>query len=188
LTPGNHHDTMSPLLAMYEIICIISGDLTESDAAVQIAELQDKLRTLGVTIDEVVPLSKQRIAYPIRHIRFGYFYAFYCSIGVLDIQKVQRELDRHMGLLRTFVRRFDPAIHKKACVEDFAVKMATSATVVAAPREATTVAPFSFDEVRTTPAAPLVQQEVVAKSFSAEEIDKKLDELLASDLMPSESV
>ena len=174
---------------MYEIICIISGDLTESDAAAQIAEVQDKLRTLGVTVDEVVPLSKQRIAYPIRHIRFGYFYAFYCSVGAVDIQKVQRELDRHMGLLRTFVRRFDPIKHKKACIEDFAVKMAVPTTVVAAPREVTIAAPFSFDEVRTTaPAVPLVQQEVVAKSISTEELDKKLDELLESDLVPSESV
>ncbi|OGL89405.1 hypothetical protein A3H75_03090 [Candidatus Uhrbacteria bacterium RIFCSPLOWO2_02_FULL_51_9] len=173
---------------MYEIICIISGDLTESDAATQIAEVQDKLRTLGVTVDEVVPLSKQRIAYPIRHIRFGYFYAFYCSVGAVDIQKVQRELDRHMGLLRTFVRRFDPVKNKKACVEDFAVKMPAPATVVTAPREASIAAPFSFDEMRTTLVAPLVQQEVIAKSVSAEEIDKKLDELLESDLVPSESV
>ncbi|MBI4098527.1 MAG: 30S ribosomal protein S6 [Candidatus Magasanikbacteria bacterium] len=173
---------------MYEIICIISGDLTESDAAVAIAEVQEKLRTLGVTIDEVVPLSKQRIAYPIRHIRFGYFYALYCSIGATDIQKVQQELDRHMGLLRTFVRRFDPAQQKKACVEDFAVKMTVPATVVAAPREAAPIVLPSFDEVRTVPAVPLVQQEVIAKSVSAEEIDKKLDELLESDLVPSESI
>lgn len=173
---------------MYEIICILSGDLTETDAAAQIAELQDKLRTLGVTIDEVVPLSKQRLAYPIRHSKFGYFYAFYCSVGAAEIQKVQWELDRHMGLLRTFVRRFDPVTNKKACVEDFAVKMAAPATVVALPREAAAAAPFSFEEVRTTPTTPLVQQEVVAKSVSAEEIDKKLDELLESDLVPSESV
>lgn len=173
---------------MYEILCIISGDLTESDAAVKIAEVQDKLRTLGVTIDEMVSLSKQRIAYPMRHIRFGYFYALYCSIGEADIQKVQRELDRHMGLLRTFVRRFDPVKHKKACVEDFVVKMAVPAPVVAAPREAVAAAPLSFDEVRVVPAIPLVQQEVIAKSVSAEEIDKKLDELLESDLVPSESI
>lgn len=174
---------------MYEILCILSGDLTESDAAVQIAEVQDKLRTLGVTIDEVVSLDKQRIAYPMRHIKFGYFYAFYCSVGVTDIQKVQRELDRHMGILRTFVRRFDPIKHKKACVEDFAAKMAAQTTVVAAPREvAIAPAPLLFDEVRTASAMPLVQQEVIAKSVSAEEIDKKLDELLESDLVPTESI
>ena len=52
-------------------------------------------------------------------------------------------------------------------------------------------APFvmPFEEVKTAPAEPFVQKEPMVKpAVSIEEIDKKIDELLESDLLPGEGI
>lgn len=109
---------------------------------------------------------------------------------------LRRELERQMGLLRVFVRLFNPAKNRKARAEDMALTrafMTEPAGAVVAPRRTHVVeaAPFvvPFEEVRTAPVEPLVQKEPArASGVSIEEIDRKLDELLESDLLPGEGI
>ncbi|MEK7102675.1 MAG: 30S ribosomal protein S6, partial [Patescibacteria group bacterium] len=62
---------------MYEIFCVVPGNLTPDDAERKIAEIKDKVAAAGGTVNDSIVLGKQRLAYPVRHERFGYFYALY---------------------------------------------------------------------------------------------------------------
>ena len=181
---------------MYEIFCVVPGNLTPDDAERKIAEIKDKVTTAGGAVHDSIALGKQRLAYPVRHERFGYFYALYVVIGAPALATLRREMERQMGLSRVFVRLFNPARDKKARAEDMALTRAfmTDPAVAVAParrERAVEAAPFvmPFEEIKTAPAEPLVQKEP-AKAFavSMEEIDKKLDELLESDLLPGEGI
>ena len=175
---------------MYEIFCMVSGDLTQDEASRTIDEIKQKVTAAGGSVDDAIALGKQRLAYPIRHTRFGYYYALYVTMGAAEMTALRRELERHASLLRTFVRRFDVAVNKKARAEDLVFKrapMAEAVTAAARPeRHVPAAAPF--EEQKSIPTEPLVQKEpAMAGAVSAEEIDKKLDELLESDLLPSEN-
>ncbi|MEK7532288.1 MAG: 30S ribosomal protein S6 [Patescibacteria group bacterium] len=181
---------------MYEIFCVVPGNLTPDDAERKIAEIKDKVASAGGTVSDSIALGKQKLAYPVRHERFGYFYALYVAMEAAALATLRREMERQMGLSRVFIRLFNPAKNKKARAEDMALTrafMTDSAAAVAPVRRERVVeaAPFvmPFEEVKTVPAEPLVQKEPARVSaVSAEEIDRKLDELLESDLLPGEGI
>lgn len=180
---------------MYEIFCIVPGNITPDDAERKITEIKDKVIAVGGAVDDGIALGKQRIAYQVRHERFGYFYALYVTMEAAALMTLRRELERQMGLLRVFVRLFNPAKNKKARAEDMVLTrafMTEPAVAVTARRERTVeAAPFvmPFEEIKTAPVEPLVQKEpAIASAVSMEEIDKKLDELLESDLLPGEGI
>lgn len=170
---------------------MVPGDITQDEANRTIDEIKQKVATAGGKVDDLMVLGKQRLAYSIRHARFGYYYALYVTMGAPETTALRRELERHPGILRVFVRLFNPAMDKKARVEDLVFKrtaLMEPAVAVARPeRPAPAAAPF--EEHKAEPVEPLVQKEpAVVGAVSAEEIDKKLDELLESDLLPTESV
>lgn len=175
----------------YEFFCIVPGEVTQDDATRTIDDIRQKIAAAGGSVDDITALGKQRLAYPIRHERFGYYYMVYVTMGAPETIAFRRDLERHPGLLRVFIRQFNPAIDKKARAEDLVFKRvadAAPAVAVARPeRPAPAVAPF--EEHKAASVEPLVQKEpAMAGAVSAEEIDKKLDELLESDLLPSETV
>lgn len=178
---------------MYEFFCIVPGDVTQEDATRTIDEVKQKVAAAGGAVDDAIALGKQRLAYPIRHARFGYYYMLYMTMGAPEMTALRRELERHAGLLRVFVRQFNPALNKKARAEDlvFTRTLMTApavAVAIARPERVIEAAPF-FEEKKITPPEPLVQKEpAMAPAVSAEEIDRKLDELLESDLLPIEGV
>lgn len=181
---------------MYEIFCIVPGNITPDDAERKITEIKDKVAAAGGTVDDSISLGKQRLAYPVRHERFGYFYALYITMAATALATLRRELERQMGLSRVFVRQFNPAKNRKARAEDMMLTrafMTEPAGAVVAPRRTHVVeaAPFvmPFEEIKTALVEPLVQKEPArASAVSIEEIDRKLDELLESDLLPGEGI
>lgn len=181
---------------MYEIFCVVPSNMTPDDAERKFTEIKDKVTAAAGTVDDSIALGKQRLAYPVRHERFGYFYALYVTMEAAALATLRRELERQMGLSRVFVRAFDPAKNKKARAEDMALTRAfmtePAGAVVAARRtHVVEAAPFVMpsEEIKTMPVEPLVQKEpAVASAVSMEEIDRKLDELLESDLLPGEGI
>lgn len=176
---------------MYEFFCIVPGDIAQEDATRTIDEIKQKVTAAGGSVDDAIALGKQRLAYPIRHERFGHYYALYVTMGSVEITTLRRELERHAGILRVFVRQFDSATDKKAHAEDLVFKRMpmTEPVIVAARRERPALVVAPFEERKPVPVEPLVQKEpAMASAVSAEEIDKKLDELLESDLLPNETV
>lgn len=180
---------------MYEIFCVLPGETTTEDAERKIEEVKQRFITAGAMLDEVVTLGKQRLAYPIRHQQFGYMYALYVTLESVKLPELRKELERRLGLLRVFVRTFDPAKDKKARAEDLVFTRTPAPEPVRAiatarsERPVPERAPFVFEEIAAASVKPLVQKEpAIAGAVSIEEIDRKLDELLESDLLPNEGV
>lgn len=183
---------------MYEIFCVVPGNITPDDAERKITEIKDKVIAAGGAVDDSIALGKQRLAYPVRHERFGYFHALYVTMEAAVLATFRRELERQTGLSRVFVRLFNPAKNKKARAEDMVLTrafMTDPAIAVTARRERVVeTVPFvaPFEEIKTASVEPFVQlvqkEPVIASAVSMEEIDKKLDELLESDLLPGEGI
>lgn len=189
---------------MYELLVIISGESTAEETVAKLAEVQTKLAEAGATVEETITIGKHKIAYPIQHIRHGYFYAFYFSIDPTKLGTLRFEMERHMGLLRVFVRQFNPALDKKVRVETFTTEvmarrdrdgagaggMHRAPMVMTAPVSATeelmpaTALPERVLEPAAAEYTPVKEEK---KPIDIEAIDKKLDEILESDMMGGEA-
>ena len=191
---------------MYELLLIISGSATVEEAAAKLVEVQTKLTETGVTIEETVSLGKHKIAYPIHQDRYGYFYAVYLMMDGTKVSALRFELERHMGLLRVFMRAFKPGADKKVRPETFttevsmrrdrmnaadagprrtSVAFAAPATVMEEAAALETVPAFETVPTGMTLDLPVASQEE-KKPVDLEAIDKKLDEILESDIIGDE--
>lgn len=90
----------------YEILLILPGTLDETEAAGKIADAKAILEEMaeGVVLQE---MGKNRLAYPIKHIRYGYFYLANFFAEEEQIQKIQDKLALSRELLRAMITLAD---------------------------------------------------------------------------------
>lgn len=92
----------------YELLFILPGTLAENETQ----PIADKVkaaveRNHGEGI-EVVAMDKKRLAYPIKHIRYGYFYLVFFKAENKDTQQIRADLRLMTELLRATVQKHDP--------------------------------------------------------------------------------
>lgn len=185
----------------YELLFILPGTLDENEAK----PLVDKVRDIvekndgkNLTIGE---LDKRRLAYPMKHIRYGYFGLAYFEAEPIKVKKMEAGFGLDRDFLRTFVKKINPNVHtlkqinfgqvptvnteapayKKTQEEEFATIKKVEETSEVSP-----VVEENLDEVKTEEAV----EEKKTKKISAkkeekvnlDDIDKKLDEILDIDL------
>lgn len=95
----------------YELLFVLPGTLDENEAK----PLVDKIKTIieknegqKLTVGE---LDKRRLAYPMKHIRYGYFGLAYFEAEPEMVKKMERDFVLDRDFLRAFVKRIDPKTH-----------------------------------------------------------------------------
>ena len=58
----------------YELFFIVPGTLTEDEVAPEVQTVEAAVAAIGATNVTTASLGKAKLAYPIQHIRYGYFY------------------------------------------------------------------------------------------------------------------
>jgi len=93
----------------YEMLCVLPGTLTEEEVSVIIGRIKEAIDMNGATDLVSHDLGKSRLAYPIKHIRYGYFALFRYVLepkSLSDLERAVRLLD---VTLRMGIQVYDPS-------------------------------------------------------------------------------
>ncbi len=149
----------------YELLLVLPGTLDENAAAVRVEEIVTLVKEYASEV-EMHALGKSRLAYPVKAIRYGYFYTIVFGAEPDQLKTLQEKL----GLMRDLLR---------AIISVFKTNLTSTQRIAYATNELgiTTMAPHAEE--------PVVEKKVVAeKQVDLAEIDKKLDEILDGNVIP----
>ncbi|MBU0597040.1 30S ribosomal protein S6 [Patescibacteria group bacterium] len=164
----------------YELLFILPGTLTESEVVPLVDKIKEVVTELEGTNVTVRDLGKNRLAYPIRHIRYGYFHLCRFEAEADKIKAIRNKIGLMSEPLRALIQSFDPEKQKEIKLEHF-----TTAEKAQAPRpeeQPRKRGDVSLNTVPVTKKPKEVKEVVPKKKVSLEEIDKQLDEILGGDM------
>ncbi len=149
----------------YELLVVLPGTLDEKESAARIEEVLAMLKENSQDA-ELHELGKNRLAYPIKQIRYGYYYTIVFDAEPVGLKVIQEKLALMRDLLRTMITFFNTNITT-------AQKIAYSTNELGI----TTMAERAGDK-------PVVKDEKSVAPVDLAEIDKKLDEIIDGGIIP----
>jgi len=92
----------------YEMLCVLPGTLSEEELKPAVDTLDTTVRKYGVEGLTVEHLGKTRLAYPVKHIRYGYFELLHFQLDGTRLGELKGTIERLDQMLRVFVQIYDP--------------------------------------------------------------------------------
>ena len=96
----------------YELFSVFPGTKTEEEALGLSERAKIVLSESGALNIEPQSLGKMKIAYPIKHIRYGYFYNFVFDAEPFVAQKAQGKLRLEADFLRAIIQDYNAETRK----------------------------------------------------------------------------
>lgn len=90
----------------YELLLVLPGTLDEKEAEKQVTEIKESLAVQSKDI-EVNNLGKVRLAYPIKQIRYGYYYTMVFSAEPEAVAVISNKLKLRSDVLRSMITLFN---------------------------------------------------------------------------------
>lgn len=188
----------------YELLFILPGTLSENEVAPAVEKIKAVVEKNGGKNVKTQDLGKSRIAYPIKHIRYGYFQLFQFEAESKEVLEINNTLRLMSDLLRFNINlktKEGVVLEKISAISDVTVRE-TSGPIRSfegqkevktedqeAPAEKKIevsediAASHQIDKPKAkTRAKSKVKTETKAENIKMEDIDKKLDELLETDI------
>lgn len=169
----------------YELLCVLPGTFSEEEVKPVVEQITSAITTAGGTEVQVEPTSKSRLAYPMKHIRYGYFQLVYFQAEPKAVPAIEAKLRLVDGLLRVLVHKHDPANKPKEhmTLVGIANPVAARKEEAAAPQDPA----MATQKVRRAPEKkaeekPAEPTETKAEAVNLDDINKKLDQLLEDDI------
>jgi len=156
----------------YELLLVLPGTLDEKEAEVKSAEIWNLVK-IGDAEAKMITLGKNRLAYPVKQIRYGYFYTIIFNMGAEDLKVLQDKLSLMRDLLRAIVSVYNPKWTETQKISY--VTNNVGVTTMARGEEVSKMSETS------APAAVAVPEET--KKIDLKDIDKKLDEILGGSII-----
>jgi len=177
----------------YEMLCVLPGTLTEAEVSEAMKVVTETVTTHGATITNSVDKGKSRLAYPIKHIRYGYFQLLYIEVEPEQLAEIERRVQLLGSLLRSIVRSYDPAnqaelagfsLNPQAQTKEASEEKSPAKAEGKKKVEKTSVKEEKSESTEDAEATEEKTEEEKSeeKDVSLEEIDNKLDEILEKDL------
>jgi ribosomal protein S6 len=156
----------------YELLLVLPGTLDENEAGVRAEEIIKLVKEHGEEVENT-KMGKSRLAYPIKQIRYGYFYAITFTADSEKLKVLKEKLELQRDLLRSIITHFNAGYTASQ-----KIVYATDASGMTVMRETETVT--AADDKAEKVAIPDKNVKV-----DLADIDKRLDEILGSEtLMP----
>ncbi len=153
----------------YELLLVLPGTLDEKEAEVKSQEILELVKKHSEEA-ELTTMGKNRLAYPVKQIRYGYFYTVIFQADAKELKKLQDKLNLMRDLLRAVISVHNPNWAK---VEKISYVTSDVGLNTNTSEEKTAVQPVV--EVKENKD---VKETVEAKKIDMKDIDKKLDEIL----------
>ncbi len=90
----------------YELLLILPGTLDDAQAEKKSNEILELVKSNATSVN-ISPIGKNRLAYPVRQIRYGYFYTIVFEAETKGLQVVQKKLSLMRDLIRAMVTHFN---------------------------------------------------------------------------------
>lgn len=97
-------------MKQYELLVVLPGTMEESVVSAMIGNIKKIIEKNGAENIVTQDRGKSRLAYPIRHIRYGYFNLIRFVANGESIPKIQQEFALIPDLLRSLITSFDPTL------------------------------------------------------------------------------
>jgi len=101
----------------YELLLILPGTLSEDEVDPLVENISKVIEDNDGTNLSVEKIEKRRLAYPIKHIRYGYFNLVYFEAEPEAVVTIQKKLLLNPELLRVLVQKYDPSTQKNRTIK-----------------------------------------------------------------------
>lgn len=169
----------------YELLCVFPGTMTVEEVQTAMNDVKETITKHGGEIEKVHSMGKSRLAYPMKHIRYGYFELVYFQAEGPKLAEIDRRVRLLGASLRTIFRAYDPVSQpidtssfNFGQVSHMQREEVATSPYRGAPRPKKEVTPKPVAETKTQ----AEDAEKATKEVSLEQIDEKLDEILEKDL------
>jgi small subunit ribosomal protein S6 len=157
----------------YELIYILPGTLAETEVQTVTEKLKGMMTEMGASDMVVTEIGKNRLAYPMNHIRYGYFFITRFAAEQSAVEGIKEKLRLSGEVLRMMITVYDP-------------KNPTEPKINYPTQTATAGKDLTMPELADAPVAIHAREEKKAVEkpvVSMEEIGEKLDEILDKDIV-----
>ena len=157
-------------MSKYELLLVLPGTLDEKEVAQKAEEIVNVVKEFA-TDTELHTMGKNRLAFPIKQIRYGYFHTVTFSAEPNQVKALEDKLRLNRDVLRFMISHFRTNLTAQ---QKIAYTTDASGITRMVERENTPV---------TVPGAtPGLAPAEKAEKLDIEEINKKLDDLLGGDV------
>lgn len=102
----------------YEILLVLPGTLDEKESEEKTNEVVSLVNKFSKDV-VVTPMGKNRLAYPINHIRYGYFYTIIFSTEPENVDKIEKKIKIIRDLLRSIISHYNKSIEGAQKISNF---------------------------------------------------------------------
>ena len=184
----------------YELLFVLPGTLSENEVAPAAEKIKAIVEKSGSQNVKLQDLGKSRIAYPVRHIRYGYFQLCNFEAKAKDVLEISNTLRLMPEVLRAMVNireKAGVALDKISVISDVTVRETTGQVKLFEGQRAENrgkdkekavevteeiVASHQLDKPKVKMTKSKVKTETKVEDIKMEDIDKKLDELLGANI------
>lgn len=92
----------------YEILFILPGTMSEDEVPALVNKVKELLVENGAKNLDHKDIGKSRLAYPIKHIRYGYFHLAHFEAEGNSVEVMKARLGLVSELLRTLITKYEP--------------------------------------------------------------------------------
>jgi len=165
------------------MLCIFPGTVAETEVSAQAEAVKETVAAAGATEISLHDMGKSRLAYPIKHIRYGYFFIIRFELEPEHMAALSQKLRLNGELLRHVLQVIDPKTAKEIPASQETVnEIIRGAHKVKKDRpEVKKEAPKAAEKKETEEKEEKTEEksdEAEKNSVPLEKIDEKLDEIL----------
>ncbi len=149
---------------LYEMMTILSPDVSEDDLPAQIEAIAGYITTAGGTVNETLresPWGRRRLAYSIRHtgrdIRDGFYTVFHFTLDPSGVRDIERDLKLNDQVMRFLITHYSPKTVVPGAATEGGEEVPTDAEAAPAP---------AADEATGAPAAAAAAAEAEAEAVT----------------------
>ena len=157
-------------MSKYELLLVLPGTLDDKEVGAKAEEIVNVVKEFA-TDTELHTMGKNRLAFPIKQIRYGYFHTVTFSAEPKQVKALEDKLRLNRDVLRFLISHFKTNLTAQ---QKIAYTTDASGITRMVERESA---------VSTSPAAtPGLAPAEKTEKLDIEEINKKLDDLLGGDV------
>jgi small subunit ribosomal protein S6 len=160
-------------MSKYELLLVLPGTFDDKEIVGKAEEIVNIVKEIGSDV-ELHTMGKNRLAYPIKQIRYGYFHTITFTAEPKSLRQLEDKLRLHREVLRFVISHFNTNLTAQ---QKIAYTTDSSGITRMVERENSVPAPVS--------AAPGLAPEPKAEKLNIEEINKKLDDLIGGEVSES---
>lgn len=174
----------------YELLFILPGTLGEDEIGPIVSKVKELVDKAGSKDVKIQDLGKSRIAYPMRHIRYGYFQLCQFETEPENVSEIKNKLRLMPDLLRAMIKKTETGgviLEKISAISDVTVREKVAVKSIREDRkpelkEDEHIAAGHYIDKVVKRTKTKVKTETKVENIKLEDIDKKLDELLETSI------